>query len=51
MPILALSLCNRGKPAGTGTLLANTVLEYLSLQRVCEINLGTQTAEPFYITT
>ncbi|MGZ8068017.1 hypothetical protein [Aeromonas salmonicida] len=22
--------------------------EYLSLQRVCEINLGTQTAEPFY---
>ncbi|MBP8159510.1 MAG: GNAT family N-acetyltransferase [Aeromonas sp.] len=37
-----------GQPAGTGTLLANTVLEYLSLQRVCEINLGTQTAEPFY---
>lgn len=37
-----------GQPAGTGTLLASTVLEYLMQQGVCEVNLGTQTAEPFY---
>jgi GNAT superfamily N-acetyltransferase len=37
-----------GQPAGTGTLLANTVLDYLTRQGVCEVNLGTQTAEPFY---
>ena len=37
-----------GQPAGTGTLLANTVLEYLTQQGVYEVNLGTQTAEPFY---
>ena len=37
-----------GRPAGTGTLLANTVLEYLTQQGVYEVNLGTQTAEPFY---
>lgn len=37
-----------GQPTGTGTLLANTVLDYLKEQGVCEANLGTQTAEPFY---
>ncbi|MGL4775884.1 MAG: GNAT family N-acetyltransferase [Aeromonas veronii] len=37
-----------GQPAGTGTQLANTVLEYLTQQGVYEVNLGTQTAEPFY---
>lgn len=37
-----------GQPARNGTLLANTVLEYLTQQGVYEVNLGTQTAEPFY---
>ena len=37
-----------GQPAGSGTRLANAVLEYLTRQGVCEVNLGTQTAEPFY---
>ncbi|WP_429037318.1 GNAT family N-acetyltransferase [Aeromonas veronii] len=36
------------QPAGSGTRLANTVLEYLTQQGVYEVNLGTQTAEPFY---
>ncbi|WP_270693122.1 MULTISPECIES: GNAT family N-acetyltransferase [unclassified Aeromonas] len=37
-----------GQPAGSGTRLATAVLEYLTRQGVCEVNLGTQTAEPFY---
>lgn len=38
----------QGQPAGSGTLLAHAVLEYLTQQGVCEVNLGTQTAETFY---
>ncbi|QIU91003.1 GNAT family N-acetyltransferase [Yokenella regensburgei] len=34
--------------AGTGMMLANSVLDYLREQHVYEVNLGTQTAEAFY---
>jgi N-acetylglutamate synthase-like GNAT family acetyltransferase len=45
---IATVVVNQNLPAGSGTQLAQQVLDYLKKENVKEVNLGTQTAEAFY---